>query len=263
MIDPSALISPKAKLHPSVEVGAFCIVGENVTLGEGVKLISHVVIEGHTIIGKNCTFHPFCVIGGAPQSTGYKGEPTQLIIGDNNLFREGVTINRGTVSGGGVTRVGNNGFFMIHAHIAHDCVIGDNVIFANNASLAGHVVVGNAVFLSAFTAVHQFARIGDFSMTQGMSLVKYDVIPFGMTGGAEMVGAKLIGLNIVGMKRRGFTKTQIKTVHDCYKAIFFGDGTFETRLQQAQTRFAGDEKANLILTFITNDFKRPIMQAAG
>jgi UDP-N-acetylglucosamine acyltransferase len=261
MIHKTAIISETASLHETVEVGAFCVIGDHVTIKANTKLMSHVVIEAHTEIGENCTLHPFCVLGGAPQSTGYKGEPTKLIIGHTNIFREGVTINRGTLTGGGVTRIGNNGFFMTHAHIAHDCLVGDHVIFANNATLAGHCELGNSIFLGGFTAVHQFTRIGDFAMTAATSFVKHDVIPFGMTGGAESTGAKLMGLNIVGMKRRGFSKLEIKAVHDCFKLIFKGDSTYENNLQKANSLYAENEKARLILEFLSYKTKRPIMQA--
>jgi UDP-N-acetylglucosamine acyltransferase len=254
-IHPTAIVDKAARLADSDEIGAYSTVGPGVTLGEGVRLVSHVCIEGVTEIGEGCVIHPFASLGGAPQHLGYKGEPTQLIIGARNVIREHVTMNTGTVAGGGVTRVGSDSLYMTASHVAHDCVVGDNVVFANNATLGGHVQVGEFVFLGGLAAVHQFSRIGHYAFIGGVSAVTKDVIPFGSVWG---VHAHLEGLNLVGLKRRGFSREEINDLRSAYRLLFAEEGTFQERLEDVGRVFSGAKRVMEIVDFIRADANRPL-----
>jgi len=216
-IHKTAIISSKAEIESDVYIGPYCIIGDNVKIGKGTKLISNVHIEGNTEIGENCQIYPFTTIGFPPQDLKYKGEPTGVKIGSNNIIREYVTIHRASVSGDGWTTVGDNNFIMAYVHIAHDCKIGNSVILANLATLAGHVTVEDYVFIGGMVAIHQFTRIGAYAMVGGFSGVGQDIPPFTMASGAR---AKLYGLNTVGLKRRGFSEETINTLKKAYKILF-------------------------------------------
>lgn len=216
-IHKTAIISPKAEIESDVYIGPYCIIGDNVKIGKGTQLISHVHIEGKTEIGENCQIYPFTTIGFPPQDLKYKGEPTGVKIGNNNIIREYVTIHRASVSGDGWTTVGDNNFIMAYVHIAHDCKIGNSVILANLATLAGHVIVEDYVFIGGMVAIHQFTRIGAYAMVGGFSGVGQDIPPFTMASGAR---AKLYGLNTVGLKRRAFSEETINTLKKAYKILF-------------------------------------------
>jgi UDP-N-acetylglucosamine acyltransferase len=217
LIHPTAIVDPHARLKEGVEIGPYCVVGRNVQLDEGVKLLSHVVVEGHTQIGSGTQIFPFAAIGLPPQDLKYKGEASHLIIGRQNTIREYVTMNSGTEGGGMVTRVGDGGLFMVNVHIAHDCQVGNRVIFANGATLGGHVVVGDDVVIGGGAMVHQFVRIGEQAMIGGMSGVEGDVIPFGLVKGER---AYLDGLNHVGLRRRGVDKAVIHQLMQTYQSLF-------------------------------------------
>jgi UDP-N-acetylglucosamine acyltransferase len=223
-IHPSAFVDPKAKLADGVSVGAFSVVGANVSIGANSQLHAHVIIEGHTTIGANNNFHPHSVIGGAPQDKKYAGEPTQLVIGDRNTFRESVTVNCGTVQDGGVTRVGNDNWVMAYVHVAHDCLVGNNTIMANCVQLAGHVVVGDWAILGGFTGVHQFCKVGAHAMAGVGSVVLHDIPPYVMVSGNS---AAAHGINTEGLKRRGFTGQQIAQLRLAYKTLYKQGLTFE------------------------------------
>lgn len=231
LIHPTAIIHPKAELDSSVKVGAFTTIGEHVQIGAGTEIGSHVVIEGHTTIGQNNHIFQFASLGAIPQDKKYKGEPTKLIIGDNNTIREFVTFNLGTVTGIGETRLGNNNWIMAYVHLAHDCVVGNHTIFANNASLAGHVTVGDYVVLGGYTLIFQFCRIGDYAMTAFAAGVHKDVPPYFMASGYR---AEPAGLNSEGMRRNGFTAEQIARVKEAYKLIYRQG----LSLQEAQNQIA-------------------------
>jgi UDP-N-acetylglucosamine acyltransferase len=216
-IHPTAIVDPKARVGAGVSIGAYSIIGADVEIGDGTWIGPHVVINGPTRIGSHNKIHQFASLGEAPQDKKYNGEPTQLVIGDRNIIREYVTMNRGTPSGGGVTRVGNDGLFMAYIHIAHDCQIGDKVIFSNNASLAGHVHVGDQVILSGFTLVHQFCSIGAHAFTGMGSGISKDVPPYLMVAGNP---AEPHGINKEGLKRRGFTPQSIQTLRQAYKVLY-------------------------------------------
>lgn len=223
-IHPSAFVDPKAQLADGVIVGAFSVVGANVSIGANSQLHAHVIIEGHTTIGANNNFHPHSVIGGAPQDKKYAGEPTQLVIGDRNTFRESVTVNCGTVQDGGVTRVGNDNWVMAYVHVAHDCLVGNNTIMANCVQLAGHVVVGDWAILGGFTGVHQFCKVGAHAMAGVGSVVLHDIPPYVMVSGNS---AAAHGINIEGLKRRGFAAPQIAQLRLAYKTLYKQGLTFE------------------------------------
>lgn len=223
-IHPTALIDAKATLDSSVEVGAYSIIGPNVTIGAGSKIGSHVVIEGQTTIGCDNTFFQFASIGAAPQDKKYEGELTGLEIGDRNTIREFVTLNTGTTQDTGVTRLGSDNWIMAYVHVAHDCQIGSHTILANNATLAGHVHLGDWVFLGGFTTVHQFCRIGVHAMTAFTAAVSQDIPPFVTAAGNRAAPA---GINSEGLRRRGFSSAQIMTIKRAYKMIYRSDLSLE------------------------------------
>jgi UDP-N-acetylglucosamine acyltransferase len=208
---PTAIVDPRARIHPSCKIGPYCVVGPDVEIGEGCELISHVAMQGPTQIGRRNRFFPFCSVGLAPQDLTYAGEPTRLEIGDDNTIREYVTINRGTVKGGGLTRIGNHTLIMAYVHIAHDCFIGDHVLMANAATLGGHVLVEDWASVGALCPVHQFVRIGMHSYIGGGTTITQDVLPFSKTSAER--SNRAYGLNAVGLERRGFTKERIRKLH--------------------------------------------------
>src|SRR5204863_4087313 len=249
-IHPTAIVAPGAALAEDVSIGPYCVVGEEVMLGAGVTLIAHIVVDGRTTIGEKTRIFPFASIGLEPQDLKYRGEKSRLVIGRNNTIREYVTMNPGTSGGGMVTRVGDNGLFMVGAHVAHDCQIGDHVVMANNATLAGHVVVGNYAVLGGLCAVHQFVRIGRHAMIGGMSGVERDVIPYGQVMGDR---ARLCGLNIIGIQRRGYSREDIQGLRAAYQFLFSADGTFNDRVNEIAERFGGVAPVDDIIAFIRAD----------
>jgi UDP-N-acetylglucosamine acyltransferase len=230
-IHPSALIDPGARLHPTVTVGPYSIIGAHVTIGEGSTVGSHCVIEGHTTIGQRNTIHNYAALGAAPQDKKYAGEPTQLVMGDGNTIREFCTFNAGTVSGGGITRIGNDNLFMAYVHLAHDCQIGSHTIFANNSQLAGHVHVGDWVILGGFTVVRQFLRLGAHSFTAMCSLLFADLPPF-VTCEGQPADARTV--NAEGLRRRGFSAARIAAVKAMHKVLYRENLTLEAAKQRIQ-----------------------------
>ena len=258
-IHSTAVINTKAELGSNVKVGPYCVIGENLKINDGTELISHVVLDGRTTIGANCRIFPFASIGHCPQDLKYSGEPSRLEIGANNVIREHVTINPGTKGGGMLTRVGNNCLFMVGSHVAHDCVIEDNAILVNNATLGGHVRVGEWGIIGGLSAVHQFVRIGKHAMIGGMSGIEHDVIPYGSVIGNR---AKLSGLNIVGLKRRGFSREEIHDLRKAYRLIFALEGTLAERLDDVAEDFGQNEPVMEIVDFIRAASARAICQPA-
>lgn len=254
-IHPTAIIEEGAALGADVEIGAYAHVGGHVTLEEGVRLHSHVVVTGHTTIGTGTEVHPFAVLGGRPQHNAYKGETTTLRIGKRNQIREHVTMHPGTVQGHGETRVGDDGLFMVGAHVAHDCILGSNVIMANNATLGGHITIGDFVFLSGLCAVHQFCRIGSYSFLGGGGILTTDVIPYGTAIGNH---ATLEGLNIVGMKRRGMKRETMHAIRSAYRMLFAAEGTLKERLEDATSLFSDVPEVMQIIDFMKADAERPL-----
>ncbi|MCG5233620.1 acyl-ACP--UDP-N-acetylglucosamine O-acyltransferase [Xanthobacter oligotrophicus] len=256
-IDPTARVENPAGLADDVEIGPYAVLGPDVVLKEGVKLLAHVNIQGATTIGARTTVFPFASLGTAPQSVHYKGERTELFIGSDCIIREHATASIGTAGGGGVTHIGNGVMMMTGSHVGHDCTVGDSVIFANNAVLGGHVSVGEFTFLGGQCAVHQFTRIGAQCMISGLTGVREDVIPFGNVLGQA---GKLVGLNVIGMKRRGFSKSDLHAARAVYRDLFFGEGTFEARLETVREQAETSAFAAAVVSFIDADRKRPICQ---
>ena len=231
LIHPTALIAPQAQLDSSVSVGPYAVIGPHVRIGAGTSIGAHCVIEGHTTIGQNNQIFQFNSLGAIPQDKKYAGEPCELVIGDNNTIREFCTFNIGSPGGGGVTRIGSDNWIMAYVHLAHDCLVGNHTIFANNSQLAGHVEVGDWVILGGFTVAHQFVRIGAHAMTAMCSLLFADVPPFVMTQG-QPAGAR--SMNFEGLRRRGFDADAIARVKQMHKLLYRSD----LPLQQACEKMA-------------------------
>lgn len=256
-IHPTAIVEKGARFGARVRIGPYCVVGPYVTLGDDVELVSHVVIAGHTTIGEKTKIFPFASLGQPPQDLKYKGEPTRLVIGSNNVIREHVTMNPGTAGGGALTQVGSHGLFMVGIHVAHDCRVGDYVVMANNATLGGHVHVGDFAVLGGLCAVHQFVRIGRYAMIGGMSGVENDVIPFGSVMGDR---ARLSGLNIIGLKRRGFSREDIHNLRTAYRLLFAQEGTMAERLEDVAGLYNKSQPVMDLVDFIRVDSARAICQ---
>ena len=253
-IHPTAIIEDGARLGDNVTVGPFCYVGPQVVLDDGVTLISHVWVGGDTTVGENTEISPFAVIGGKNQDLKDKEKKGKLIIGKNNSIREHATMQPGSPDGGNVTRVGDNGLFMIGTHIAHDCQVGNNVIMSNNATLAGHVKVGDRAIIGGLSAVHQFTRIGAHAMVGGMCGIARDVIPY------SLISFNILeGVNIVGLKRRGFSLETINTLRLAVGEIFNGEGTLSERVAKVAETYSACEPVQEIVTFMQTDYKRGFM----
>jgi UDP-N-acetylglucosamine acyltransferase len=256
-IHPTVIVEPGATLAETVAIGPYCHIGSEVTLQDGVVLHAHVVVAGRTTVGANTRIFPFASIGNEPQDLKYAGEKSQLVIGRDNVIREHVTMNPGTTGGGMVTRVGDRCLFMVGAHVAHDCQIGDNVVMVNNATLAGHVVVAEHAIIGGLSAVHQFVRIGQHAMIGGMSGVERDVIPYGMVMGDR---ARLSGVNIIGMQRRGFSREEIQGLRNAFQLLFTDAGTLSERVDDLAERFGEVRPVRDIIDFIRADSSRAICQ---
>ena len=247
-IHPTAIIDPKSRIHPSCHIGPYCVIGPEVEMGENCRLASHVVIEGATKIGADNHFSPFTSIGLAPQDITYADEPTRLEIGDHNKIREFVTINRGTVKGGGCTRVGNHDLIMAYTHIAHDCQIGSHVIMANAATLGGHVTVEDWATVGALCPVHHFVRIGTHAFIGGGTTITRDVLPFSKTSAER--GTHAYGLNAVGLERRGFSKERIKKIHHAYRLLLASKMNTSQALEKLKAEADMGEDVEMLIRFI-------------
>ena len=254
MIDKTAIVHKNAKVHSSVKIGPYSVIGPNVEIGENVVVHSHVNISGYTKIGNRNIIYPFASIGNDPQDLKYNGEKTSLVIGDNNKFREYVTVNPGTSGGGEVTKIGNNCLFMISSHIAHDCNVGNNVIIANNVPLVGHVTIEDNVVIGGNSAVQQFTRIGQMAMIGGMTGVLYDVIPYGLSTGNRN---SLQGLNLIGLRRAKFENKDILGLSEVYKEIFATKNINEN-ISKLNGSFQENPLVKDVINFITKDKKRSI-----
>jgi len=254
MIHNTAIIDPKAKLHKNVKVGPYSIIGANVEIEENTEVQSHVSILGNTKIGKNNKIYSFASIGNDPQDLKFQGEETKLEIGNDNKIREYVTINPGTNGGGGITKVGNNCLFMVSAHIAHDCFVGDNVILANSVPLGGHVSIEDNVIIGGNSAVQQFTRVGKFAMVGGMCGVVRDIIPYGIAHGNR---SKLQGLNLIGLRRKNIPNQDIMILSEAYKEIFKNENLTEN-LNNLKVELKEHDLVREVLNFIEKDKKRPI-----
>tara|TARA_B100000767_G_scaffold272455_1_gene300137 strand:+ start:232 stop:1011 length:780 start_codon:yes stop_codon:yes gene_type:complete len=254
MIHKTSIIDPKAKIADDVEIGPYCVIGPKVEIKENTIIHSHVNISGKTIIGNGNKIYPFSSIGNHPQDLKYNNEETELAIGNNNTIREYVTINPGTVGGGGKTIIGNKCLFMISSHVAHDCVVGNNVIIANNVPLGGHAIIEDNVVIGGNSAVQQFTRIGKMAMIGGMTGVLHDVIPYGLSTGNRN---SLQGLNLIGLRRAKFENKDILGLSEAYKKIF-ATKNFSENISKLNGSFQDNPLVKNVIEFITKDKKRSI-----
>ena len=254
MIHQTAIIDPKAKISSDVTIGPYCVIGPNVEIGKKSIIQSHVSILGNTKIGENNNIYPFASIGNDPQDLKFKGEQSKLEIGDNNKIREYVSINKGTDGGGGLTKIGNNCLFMVSSHIAHDCLVEDNVILANNVPLGGHSHIERNAIIGGNSAVQQFTRVGKFAMIGGMCGVVRDVIPYGIVHGNRSI---LQGLNLIGLRRRNIPNKEIITLSEAYKEIFKDENLTEN-LKNLNSKLKANDLVKDVVEFLEKDKKRPI-----
>jgi len=248
MVHPTAVIAAGAKIASDVKIGPYCTIDEHVSIASGSELISHVVLSGHTEIGKNNRIFPFAAIGMDPQDLKYHGEPSTVIIGDNNVIRENVTINSGTEGGGMETRIGSNNMLMAYVHIAHDCSLGDETILANCTTLAGHIDIQDGAIIGGMSAIHQFVRIGRYAMVGGMSGITKDIPPFCLTAGGYRPG--LAGLNIIGLKRRGFSLDDIAQLKQAYRILLQGSGSLADKIAKTESALGDLAQVAELLDFV-------------
>lgn len=259
-IHPTAIVAPGAVVEDGARIGPWCHVGGSATIGAGAELISHVVVDGRTRIGEGARLFPFSTVGLAPQDLKYKGEDTECVVGARTLVRENVTINRGTVTGTGITKVGDDCLLMATVHVAHDCDIGRGVVIANNVMMGGHVSIGDNSVVGGGAAIHQFSRIGRGAMIGGMSGVEADVIPFGTVLGNR---AHLAGLNVIGLRRRGYDRAQIHAVRQAFRILFRNPGVFADRVAEARAELGDEPLVAELLAFIDTPSKRGLIRAAA
>jgi UDP-N-acetylglucosamine acyltransferase len=254
-IHPTAIVGNSARLGEGVKIGPYCIVGDRVVLGDGVELVSHVSIDGNTEVGAGTRIFPFAAVGHQPQDLKYHGEDSRLVIGERCTIRESVTINPGTENGGMVTKIGNDCLLMASSHVAHDAVLGNNVIMANYVGIAGHCQIGDNVIFGGTCVVHQFTRIGAHAFVGAQSMVDGDVIPYGMAVGNRAV---LTGLNLVGLRRRKFDREAIHRLRAAYRMIFASEGTLRERVDDAAELFKADPLVQDVVRFIAAA-ERPVL----
>ncbi len=247
MIDKTAIIYEGAQIDDSTDIGPYTVIKPNVKIGRNNKIASHVVIEGNTTIGDNNKIFQFASIGSIPQDLKYKGENTKLVIGNNNTIREYATFNIGTVTGGGVTAVGDYNLFMMHVHVAHDCIIGSHTIFANNATLAGHIEIHDYALLGGICAIHQFVRVGESALIAGGSMVVQDVPPYLIASGDR---AKIYGVNRIGLERRGFSKKEINNIKNAFKIVYRSKVTAKIAIEKISSEITDSDKTEKFTDFI-------------
>ena len=247
MIHPQAIVDPAARIDESVEIGPFSVIGPDVEIGAGTRIASHVVINGPSKIGKDNEIFQFASIGEKPQDLKFNDEPTELIVGDRNRIREYVTLHRGTPGGGNVTRIGDDNLLMANVHVAHDCIVGNNIILANATALAGHVIVEDHAILGGFTAVHQFTRIGAHAFSGFSSAIDRDVLPFFTVAGNR---ARAVGINKEGLKRRGFSAETIRALQEAFKLLIKSTCSHKVALEKVEEIAQRDENVRKVLDFI-------------
>ncbi|WP_181701827.1 acyl-ACP--UDP-N-acetylglucosamine O-acyltransferase [Chthonobacter albigriseus] len=259
-IHATALVDSAARIGEGVTIGPFCVVGPDVELADGVVLHSHVVVEGRTTVGARTKVFPFASVGTAPQDLKYRGEPSRLEIGSDTVIRENVTLNTGTEGGGMLTKVGDRCLLMVGSHVAHDCIVGNNVILVNNVTLGGHVRIADNAILGGLSAVHQWVRIGEGAFVGGMSGVENDVIPYGTVIGNR---AQLGGLNLVGLRRANFPREDVHALRAAYKALFEGDEPLKQRVDRVAETFGGSLLVDRMVAFIREGGDRAICTPRG
>jgi len=256
-LHPSASVHAKAKLDSGVWIGPNCVIGEHVSIHKNTRLDAHIVIDGRTDIGADCHFSPFSTIGGEPQDVGYRDEETQVKIGDRNIFREFITINRGTIKGGGLTHIGSDNYFMAYVHVGHDCQVGNHTVLTNAATLGGHVLVEDHVYISAFCGVHQFCRIGKYAFVGGFSVITQDVLPFCRVAGMRPI--HIYGLNVIGLRRKGFSNERIAALKEMFRLFFYSALNTTQALETIQSQFPPGEDRDEIIKFVQSS-KRGIIK---
>ena len=256
-VHPTASIHPKAQLGINIRIGPYSAIGENVTIHEGTEIDAHVCIFGNTEVGENCRFSPFSSIGTEPQDLSYKGEETCVKIGNNNIFREFMTVHRGTVRGRKETVIGSDNYFMAYSHIAHDCIVGDKIVFLHGATLGGHVDVDDFSTVGALSGVHQFCRIGKYAFIGGNTVITQDVLPFCRVAGARPT--LFYGLNAIGLRRQGFSRERIKALKDMFRIIFHSDLNTTQAIEKVEKEFSTGEDRDEILRIVQGS-KRGIVK---
>ena len=256
-IHSTAIVDKKAMLLGNdIIIGPYCVIGPKVVINDGCVIHSHCIIDGDTTLGANNHLFPFCAIGLAPQHAKFSGGKSKLIVGNNNIIREHVTMHPGTDIGIKVTKVGNDSLFMVGTHVAHDCIVGDNVVFVNGAVIGGHVEIGDFCYLGGHSAIHQFCRVGKHAIIGASTMVEGDVIPYSSVIGGR---GNLSGLNLVGLKRRNFKREEIKVLRQVYRLLFAPEGTFNERLFEVKEAYNDNLLIKEILTFLSNDSNRPLI----
>jgi UDP-N-acetylglucosamine acyltransferase len=253
-------VHPRAELGADVQIGPYSVIGEHVKIGRGTQLVAHVYVDGWTEIGERCQIYPYASIGTAPQHIQYKGEPTKVVIGNDNILREYVTVNRGTVFGGALTSLGHNNVLMAYVHVAHDCRLGNHLIMANAATLAGHITVGDHAIIGGLVGIHQYVRVGANVMIGGCSAVGRDVPPFMRAAGGYR--AQLYGLNSIGLKRQGFSNDRISVLKQAYELLFHSGMRMAEAMKEARETFKDSRDVQDVLTFMEGS-KRGICKSVG
>lgn len=259
-IHPTSTVHPKARLDGGAWIGPHCCVGEKVTIHKNTKLTAYVYVDGCTEIGADCQLSPYSVIGTEPQDVGFQGEETRIKIGDRNIFREFVTVHRGTPKGGGETFIGDDNYFMAYSHVGHDCRISNGTVFTNAATVGGHVSVGDYAYISAFSGVHQFCRIGKYAFIGGFTVVTQDVLPFCRVAGMRPV--LIYGLNAIGLRRRGFNRERINQLKEIFKLIFYSDLNTSQAVEKIKATISPHEDREEVIRFIQSS-KRGIIKKAS
>ena len=259
-IHPSATVHPEAQLDSGVWIGPGCVVGAGVTIRKNTRLLANVHVDGRTEIGSDCVFFPFSVIGTEPQDVGYRGEETLVRIGDRNKFREFLTIHRATPKGGGLTSIGSDNYIMAYSHIAHDCHVGNSCVFVNNSTLGGHCLIEDGVFLSGFTGVHQFCRVGKYAFTGGFTVVTHDVVPFAKVAGMRPI--LLYGMNSVGLRRRGFDAERLKGIKRMFQILFYSYLNTSQAVERIEVEVPASADRDDLLGFIKSS-RRGIIKKAS
>ena len=247
-VDPRAVVSPRARLGQGISVGPYAFVGDDVELGDGCVLHPHAVVEGPSRYGRENQFFPFSCVGTAPQDRKYHGDPTRLEVGDRNVFREYVTVNRGTTGGGGVTRIGSDNLILAYSHIAHDCVIGSHTLFVNGATLAGHVTVEDHATVGAFCPVHQFCRIGRYAYIAASTVITQDVLPYSKTVAPRET--RCYGVNSIGLEREGFSKDRIQAIEKAFRLLLKSKLNTTQAVERVRAELGSSEDVDVLLQFI-------------